>query len=617
MTPSSSPRAAHSSATHGSYSTTRSNTTTANSTQQLGQHVVSTQPAASNDAEQIITKVTQQIIASRPPAPHPDTDSVPIAPPPDWIDALLHAEKTGVSPLNRAIIEGDFELAQLLMKNDARANASIEPGISSSSAYVQPLFDPAQVLGDQRSSNLAVVNFALHKLSVAPHAEISYLGANALTLAILCKVPGAFFLNLCMHAKKQDKSILEKQDAAGRTPLGVAVANGDIDHVRALLMIGVNPNTKTHNKKTPLLLAIANGNTQLMLTLLKAGANSHDKRGINIALKLCFDKRKYVDFSAYQACSDLHRVEVFKFCARKIASILKSGTDNDLLDFLQAASSLVTDRRLAKLAVKAAKIPGALTKMMILIGSMQGPLTPKQGLALREAAARSGDGAIYDYAVRLDTHLIELIKNSKKPGPKKQEVLNEELERALDAHSTVWVNELIAHGAKFDASPTIYDAYPLLAKLADSGEHALLEKQAKKVGIVELDSFAQSIFKATRTEAGFILLLSVYKPMLQKTHRLDLDEMLSHAVKLGSIESVKMLVELGADLNTHELYRWSDPYANQNKVLNMAIAKHDVAMVRYLIEAGARPTKEDVNRFDYDEGGREIYELLAMHLPDH
>ena len=496
--------------------------------------------------------------------------------------------------------------------------SSIEPGISSSSAYVQPLFDPAQVLGDQRSSNLAVVNFALHKLSVAPHAEVSYLGANALTLAILCKVPGAFFLNLCMHAKKQDKSILEKQDAAGRTPLGVAVANGDIDHVRALLMIGANPNTKTHNKKTPLLLAIANGNTQLMLTLLKAGANSHDKRGINIALKLCFDKRKYVDFSAYQACSDLHRVEVFKFCARKIASILKSGTDHDLLDFLQAASSLVTDRRLAKLAVKAAKIPGALTKMMILIGSMQGPLTPKQGLALREAAARSGDGAIYDYAIRLDTHLIELIKNSKKPGPKKQGVLNEELERALDAHSTVWVNELIAHGAKFDASPTIYDACPLLAKLADSGEHALLEKQAKKVGIVELDSFAQSIFKATRTEAGFILLLSVYKPMVQKTHRLDLDEMLSHAVKLGSIESVKMLVELGADLNTHELYRWSDPYANQNKVLNMAIAKHDVAMVRYLIEAEARPTKVDVRRYDYDEGVRdEIHDLLTMHSPDH
>ena len=140
MTPSSSPRAANSSATHVSYSTTRSNTTTANSTQQLGQHVVSTQPAASNDAEQIIKQITQQIIACRPPAPHPDTDSVPIAPPPDWIDALLHAEKTGVSPLNRAIIEGDFELAQLLMKNDARANASIEPGISSSSADVQPLF---------------------------------------------------------------------------------------------------------------------------------------------------------------------------------------------------------------------------------------------------------------------------------------------------------------------------------------------------------------------------------------------------------------------------------------------------------------------------------------------
>ena len=80
-----------------------------------------------------------------------------------------------------------------------------------------------------------------------------------------------------------------------------------------------------------------------------------------------------------------------------------------------------------------------------------------------------------------------------------------------------------------------------------------------------------------------------------------------------------MLVELGVNLNIHELYRWSDPYADQNKVLNMASAKRDVAMVRYLIEAGARPTRLDVGRLDYDEGEgeSEIYELLARHLPDH
>lgn len=285
-------------------------------------------------------------------------------------------------------------------------------------------------------------------------------------------------------------------------------------------------------------MAIANGNTQLMVTLLKAGANSRDKRDTNTALKLCFDKRKYADFPAYQACSDLHRIEVFKFCARKIAPILKTRTDNDLLDFLQTASSLVTDRRLAKLAAKAAKIPGALTKLMILIGSMQGPLTIKQGLALRDAAARSGDDAIYDYAIRLDTHLIELIKNSKKPGAKKEVVLDQELERALNAHSTLWVKELLAHGANFDASSTIFDDYLLLAKLADSGEHTLLEKQARKVSIFELDSFALSIFKATRTEAGFMFPLSAYKPMLQNTNPFHLDGMLSHAVKLGSIESV-------------------------------------------------------------------------------
>lgn len=87
------------------------------------------------------------------------------------------------------------------MKNGARANATIEPTIDNRHPDVQPLFNPAQVLGNQQSSNLAVVNFALHKLSAARRSEVSYLGANSLTLAILCKVRGAFFLNLCMHAK--------------------------------------------------------------------------------------------------------------------------------------------------------------------------------------------------------------------------------------------------------------------------------------------------------------------------------------------------------------------------------------------------------------------------------
>ncbi|MEY3262597.1 MAG: hypothetical protein RL717_74 [Pseudomonadota bacterium] len=47
----------------------------------------------------------------------------------------------------------------------------------------------------------------------------------------------------------------------------------------------------------------------------------------------------------------------------------------------------------------------------------------------------------------------------------------------------------------------------------------------------------------------------------------------------------------------------------------MANAKRDVAMIRYLIEAGARPTRLDVGRLDDDEGESEIYELLARHLP--
>ena len=615
MTPSSSPRAANSSATHGSYSTTRSNTTTANSTQQLGQHVVSTQPAVSNDAEQIIKQITQKIIASRPPAPYPATDGAPIAPPPDWIDALLHAEKTGVSPLNRAIIEGDFELAQLLMKNGARANATIEASINHSDPEVLPLFSTVKAEVNQGPCNFTIIDFILHKVGLAPRGEVSYLGANALTLAILCKVPGAFFLNLCMHAKKQDKSILEKQDAAGRTPLGVAVANDDIDHVRALLMIGANPNTHTHNKKTPLLLAIANGNTQLMVTLLKAGANSRDKSGTNVALNLCFDKRKYADFDAYQSVSNQCRIDVFKFFCKKIKPILKNGTENDLLEFLQASASVMTDQRLAKLAAKAAKIPGALCKTMILIESMRSTLTPEQLLVLRDAAAFSGDHAIYDYVVRLDTHLIELIKNSNKPGLETQVVLNDELGRALFARSKHWVNELLEHGAVFDELPDIFCTYPLLAQLADLGDDKLLAHYSEKTNIVTLDESTLAFFIATQTGAGLARLISLHLTMLEKMPAVMLEGLCFYAVKIGSIESMKMLKMAGANLNLHVSTSWGALSGHHNYLIKLAMGQRDIPMIRYLIEAGAKPTSRDIHGSITYDGLEEIYNLIRPQSP--
>ena len=615
MTPSSSPRAANSSATHGSYSTTRSNTTTANSTQQLGQHVVSTQPAASNDAEQIIKQITQKIIASRPPAPYPATDGAPIAPPPDWIDALLHAEKTGVSPLNRAIIEGDFELAQLLMKNGARANATIEASINHSDPEVLPLFSTVKAEVNQGPCNFTIIDFILHKVGLAPRGEVSYLGANALTLAILCKVPGAFFLNLCMHAKKQDKSILEKQDAAGRTSLGVAVANDDIDHVRALLMIGANPNTHTHNKKTPLLLAVANGNAQLMVTLLKAGANSRDKSGTNVALNLCFDKRKYADFDAYQSVSNQCRIDVFKFFCKKIKPILKIGTENDLLEFLQASASVMTDQRLAKLAAKAAKIPGALCKTMILIESMRSTLTPEQLLVLRDAAAFSGDHAIYDYVVRLDTHLIELIKNSNKPGLETQVVLNDELGRALFARSKHWVNELLEHGAVFDELPDIFCTYPLLAQLADLGDDKLLAHYSEKTNIVTLDESTLAFFIATQTGAGLARLISLHLTMLEKMPAVMLEGLCFHAVKIGSIESMKMLKMAGANLNLHVSTSWGALSGHHNYLIKLAMGQRDIPMIRYLIEAGAKPTSRDIHGSITYDGLEEIYNLIRPQSP--
>lgn len=78
-----------------------------------------------------------------------------------------------------------------------------------------------------------------------------------------------------------------------------------------------------------------------------------------------------------------------------------------------------------------------------------------------------------------------------------------------------------------------------------------------------------------------------------------------------------MLIELGVDLNIHELTLWDDTFRKKNIVLNMAIAKRDFAMARYLIEAGARPTRHDIDINEYDAEASEIHDLLAARAPDH
>lgn len=71
----------------------------------------------------------------------------------------------------------------------------------------------------------------------------------------------------------------------------------------------------------------------------------------------------------------------------------------------------------------------------------------------------------------------------------------------------------------------------------------------------------------------------------QKTHATELDEdtPLLYAIKIGNIESIKILVQNGFDVNYGGKYNWTP--------LHQASEKGDVSIVKFLLEQGATLTK--------------------------
>jgi hypothetical protein len=65
---------------------------------------------------------------------------------------------------------------------------------------------------------------------------------------------------------------VDERDAAGRTPLMLAVEQGQLDRVRVLLGRGADPNAADQNGVTPLKLAQQKGFTEIAAALTQAGA---------------------------------------------------------------------------------------------------------------------------------------------------------------------------------------------------------------------------------------------------------------------------------------------------------------------------------------------------------
>lgn len=598
----------------------------------------SVQPAsAQTDAQAASNQQLQQAVNNAPPVSPAttttttttttaatNTTSQSTQPTASWIKALLNPEKSGVSPLNQSILNGDTELAHMLLSHGASVSAHIAPFINNSQNHIEALFHQ-NAFDEEEKRNELIVNLALHKFNIAPAGNLHYIGANAVTLAILCKAHPAFFVTLCTQAKKQDQFILDRVDGAGHTPLCVAISNQNMNLLRVLLNAGANVNGHYKGQASPLLTAAHCSNNEACITLLKAGAKTGVPEGAKSALQICYDNKNFAIFEKYQAVSPAHKREVFQFLCKQARQVLSNGTENDLHDFLECVKKVLTDERLLKLGVIAAKTPGAKTKLMIILMMMKKKPSVTQCLALRLAAAKSADEDTYSYVKTLSESSFANALSNPLHDAQQQAQFSRELAQALKTKNRLWMQELLSQGAVFDPMLPAFNKYPLISQLADLGEeHLLLDylpttqqwtQQMSKVFFDNFISQPPADFMCTHTALGLYKLLSHSIDFLRRLSQDNKFELLIHAVKLHSYESIKLLLVAGGFLNpsSHFAALMGLPDA-VNTPIKEAIKNNNQDMVEFLLEHGAIPNISDVHQAENKFSRKFVQKLLSASL---
>ena len=570
----------------------------------FGQRTVQT-AAAQTDAQASSNQQLQQAVDNMPPASVTTTDSQATQPPASWLKALLHQEQSGVSPLNQAIINGNTELAQMLLSQGASASAQISPVINNSEPDIEALFHQ-DVFADQGNTNKTIVNLALVNSNIAPKGNLQYLGANAVTLAILCNVHPAFFASLCVQAKKRDNYILDRVDGAGRTPLCVAISDKNMNLLRVLLNAGASINGHYQNQHRPLITAAQCSNNDALIVLQKTAIKAEvpaDSKGV---LEICYANKNFSVFEAYQAVSPAKKREVFQFLCKQARQVLRNGTENNLLDFLECCKPVLSDKRLFKLSLIAAKIPDAKTKLMIIIMMMEKAPSAKQCLALCLAAAESGDEEIFGYVKSLNQNFSSAKPKDLHAYEQQQAQLSGQLARALKTKNKLWMKELLSQGAVFDPLLPVFKKYPLISQLADLGEEELLlanlpsfDQWEQQMHTAYLDYFIHMPpldFMKVSSADGLHKLLSISMNFVVRLTPTVKFELLIHAANLGSLESIELLLAAGADLNPIHIIDGFDYEGMFNTPIKVAIRNKDQAMVEFLLEHGATPSMNDADQ---------------------
>ncbi len=541
---------------------------------------------------------------------------------------LVNAELTGMSALHHAIFHGDYDMALTLIDAGSYIGSTIQLPTSERINFdsLSPAFAIAhanemirvykshkELEDDSEESYIEekmalpltqqkIVEFALYLANLAPSGCIEVMGANALTLSVLRKVPHDFIKKLFEAAARQHPALINAPDRAGRTPLGTAVAQGDLALIKLLLELGTDPNRGDGQGRTPLAIAAWQGDAKIVELLLKHGAESsispRARRNLtalgcaiinghtDVALQiiahgvpvniydeeilsllftdvdlgtrpqpssnhepsLMFMYGQSTCLALYAAQSQRHHTVVQNTFRYLFEEALDSDAPESISKLLATARTCVSNETLITVVPKITSDPGKFAYFDTLLTLLEASkLTNEQHDYLQRVAASSGNAATLERAVSLDSTLQDLLswKAGSTPNPL-QAKLNRLLVLGMQAGSKTLIRQASEAGATIALTDSALKDLPVLAILCDHGDEALLNSVWKHVGRglkKKALLMLEASIKRVTTATGMQIMLSKFRAELSQLH---LNHMLVRAVVLNDETAIDLMIKAGA-----------------------------------------------------------------------
>lgn len=557
-----------------------------------------------------------------------------------WATTLLHHQKTGVPAMHQTIIDGDYDMANMLLAAGADIGTCILSPLAEKEAIdtdKRPAFsivhanekksDPTEAVDDEQKyftsfkfipppelSTAQIVDFVLHLKSKAPQENLHYQGANAITLALLSSAPMDFLRTLCETAARQQPALLSTRDKLGRTPLTIAAADGNLPIVKLLLALKVNPEIQDGQGLKPLDHALRNAQAEVTQLLIRHGIADpkntkwkiaslgprHTHEGPVSLLTTLFEQRDMNTLLDYQQQSVRHRVAVFKVLISLCKQAVDSGAPKALEALLDFAKQLLTTHRLAKIAVAVARRSGKLQALLSVLSHLGDAGFPQKRLAaLRDAAGKSRDPAMLELAVSLDQSLSKLISGKARPNPQQKAQLNRLLALAMQVRDEELILKVQERGASLDLDDPALAGLPMIGILADLRSPKMLRSALLRPGAKSVDHRMHALLLDAiddiQSGEGVVTVTAAFDGELSGY---ALHQLLCRAVHLQDAWAVDELVKAGANVEYLPTLTMGSAliHSGEGTPMSAATATGNIDMVKKLIALGGKIRLADVTR---------------------